>query len=222
MHTTHELTSEAFEYRHSDRRVPRREVMPPVSVNDRLGVVMAGPADGLGAGNFILSCVTAFYDRLRAQRDEFFEYPDYYTFQASPDPLDYLEFDIWPDHKNVPVPADPERVLRAVNDRAITVLLVPASPGVDPALDGVTLRSAERRIDACYLYAPDGVLDTAEFSIRAPRAVVGEWYRETVDAADPQPWSFTPSDPECAHVTQQFREISLEDAMGYLPTTASQ
>jgi hypothetical protein len=214
MHTTEELTAETFEYRRDGDAVPRSEVMPAMSVDDRLGVVMASQTDGLGAGNFVLSCVTAFYDRLREQRDEFFEYPDYYTFQASPDTLDYLEFDIWPDHKNVSVAPDPERVLRAINDRAIDVLLVPDSSGSDADVGGVedvTLRSAERRIDACYLYAPDGDLADADLSIGVPWAAVGDWYRETL-AAGGDAAAFTPP-RDGAVLAQAFREIGLEEAL---------
>ena len=221
MHTTDELTSETFEYRRAGEAVPRTGVMPAMAVEDRLGVVMASPTDGLGAGNFVLSCVTAFYDALRVRRDEFFEYPDYYTFQASPDPLDYLEFDIWPDHKNVPVAPDPERVLRAVNDRAIDVLLVPDSSGSDAAVEGiedVTLRSAERRIDACYLYAPDGDLADADLSIGVPWKFVGDWYRETLDAAGDGAAAFAPPRSDDTALAQGFREIGLEGALTHLPT----
>jgi hypothetical protein len=220
MHTTDELTAGTFEYRRDGDDVPRPEVMPAMAVEDRLGVVMASPTDGLGAGNFVLSCVTAFYDRLREQREEFLEYPDYYTFQASPDPLDYLEFDVWPDHKNVPVAPGPERLLRAVNDRAIDVLLVPDSPGNDADVEGiedVTLRSAERRIDACYLYAPDGELADADFSIGLPWAAVGGWYRETLDAAGDGAAALAPPRSDDAVLAQGFRGIGLDEAISHLP-----
>mgnify|MGYP006286338667 CR=1 FL=1 len=221
MHTTEELTGETFEYRRDGEAVPRPEVMPATAVDDRLGVVMASPTDGLGAGNFVLSCVTAFYDELRARRDEFFEYPDYYTFQASPDLLDYLEFDIWPDHKNVSVAPDPERALRAVNDRAIDVLLVPDSSGNDADVEGikeVTFRSAERRIDACYLYAPDGDLADADFSVGVPWTAVGGWYRETIDAAGDGAAAFAPPGPESTTLVQGFREVDLDEATAHLPS----
>ena len=223
MHTTDELTAGTFEYRRDGEAVPRLDVMPAMAVEDRLGVVMASPTDGLGAGNFLLSCVTAFYDALRERRDEFFEYPDYYTFQASPDPLDYLEFDVWPDHKNVSVAPDPERVLRSVNDRAIDVLLVPDSSGNDADVEGledVTLRSAERRIDACYLYAPDGDLDGADFSVGVPWTVVGDWYRATLDAAGDGAAAFVPPRSDDPVLAQGFREVGLEEALTHLPAGA--
>lgn len=217
MHTTDELSSETFEYRVGEAVVPGDEVMPQITVDDRLGLVVDDPADGLGAGNFVLACVTAFYDRLREQRAEFFEYPDYYTFQPSPDPLDYLEFDVWPDHKNVSVPRDPEAILRAINDRAVTVLLVPDTPGAAPDVDEVTRRSAARRIDSCFAYAPDGRLADADFSIRLPRDRVGAWYDETVASVDDDALSARWAAGDDPDVSQSFREISLEAALARLP-----
>lgn len=218
MHTTDELTAGSFEYHRGEEPVVGAGVMPSITVGDRLGVVMAEPGDGLGAGNFVLACVTAFYDRFGDQNGDFFEYPDYYTFQASARAVDYLEFDIWPDHKNVTVASDSERVLRAINDRAVNVLLVPDGVGSEPEVEDVTRRSAERRIDACYQYAANGRLADAGFSIRVPRAAVEGWYRETAEAAGVEAGSYTPSGVEGAHVTQQFREIGLGEALRHLPS----
>lgn len=217
MHTIEHLTSESFEFRRDGGSVARADVLSALSVHDRVGVLMDDPADGLGAGNLVLWCVTAFYDRLREQRDEFFEYPDYYTFQASPDPLDYLEFDVWPDHKNVSVSHDPTAVLRAVNDRAISVLLVPDAIKESPEVDDVALASARRRIDACYRYSPDGTLDEADFSVAVPHESVAEWYRETLDAAEEGAVRFTLPGSDERLVTQEFREISLDEAVTSLP-----
>lgn len=220
MHTIEELTAETFEYRRDDRAVPRDEVMPPIDAADRLGVVMADPTDGLGAGAFVLSCVTAFYDRLREREGDFYEYPDYYTFQAAPELLDYLWFDIWPDHKHVAVSPDPEAVLRAVNDRAITVLMVPDTPRGDRDIEDVTRRSAERRIDACYCYAPDGDLDDADFAIRLPGDAAGEWYRKTLAETDRGVSASVRSWADGNRLEQSFREISLDDALRRLPSVS--
>jgi hypothetical protein len=217
MHTTHELSSEAFEYRTDGVAVDAGAVLPPIAVEDRLGVVMDGPGDGLGAGNFLLACVTAFYDRLRERREEFYEYPDYYTLQTTPDPADYLEFDVWPDHKNVAVPADPEAVLRAVNDRAVTVLLVPDEPSGEPDLREATRNSARRRDPACFAYAPDGRLADpgAGFTVRVPRDPAWAWYEATLDALGTPPDSVGAL--EGTHLVQEFREITLEAALERLP-----
>lgn len=228
MHTQHELTSETFAYRRGGEPVTREAVLPPISVADRLGVVMADPVDGLGAGNFVLSCVTAFYDVIRERREELTEYPDYFTFQATDDPVDYLEFDVWPDHKNVAVPADPAAVLRAVNDRAVTLLLVPDGPAGDPVIEDVTRGSAARRLDACYLYGTDGSVDDPDVSIRLPRNLVAGWYRETArkagldgDVDGSVDVDGCPGvDVDGEHVTQSFRRVGLDEALSRLPGPA--
>jgi len=216
MHTTHELSSEAFEYRIDGTPVDRGEVMPEVAIDDRLGVVMDDPADGLGAGNFILACVTAFYNRIRETREEFYEYADYFTFQATPEPADYLEFDIWPDHKNVSVPSDPEAVLRAVNDRAVDVLVVPDEPTGAPDLQETTHNSALRRDLTCFAYASDGQLNDAEFTLRVARDPAWAWYETTLDALEDPPDSVGTVDE--THVAQEFREIDFDAALARLPT----
>ncbi|WP_411966126.1 hypothetical protein [Haloferax sp. YSMS24] len=219
MHTTHELTSDTFDYRDAEGPVARHEVMPPISIADRLGIVVDDPTDGLGAGNFVLSCVTAFYDRFRERTAEFYEYPDYYTFQATSDPVDYQEFDIWPDHKNVSVPREPEAFLRAINDRGITILLVPESAPTSPSFEAVTRNSASRRIDSCYLYAPDGGLADADFSISLPHDTVAKWYEKTSESAwdGPDPPGSLVKDE--ATITQQFRRVGLSQALGRLPAS---
>lgn len=216
MHTARELTDDAFDYYQDGEAVDREDVLPPISVADRLGVVMANPTDGLGAGNFILACVTAFYDRLREDGEDFYEYADYYTFQAGDDLVDYLEFDIWPAHKQVAVPRDPERILRSVNDRAVNILLVPTSEDTDPELADATLNSARRRIDACYQFAPDGHVDDPDFVVEVAQDPVARWYQETIDAIDDRPAFQLPTDDETP-IRQEFSRIDFSDALRHLP-----
>lgn len=217
MHTIHELSAGLFEYRRAGEPVERLAVMPDVGIADRLGVVMAGPTDGLGAGHFVLACITAYYDQVGDFEPGLCEYPDYYTFQATDEPADYLELDIWPDHKNVRVPPEPEAVLRAVNDRAIDVLLVPDGPANGAEFDGATRRSAQRGIEACYRYAPDGDLTDAEFSIRLPREPAEAWYRETAETTAAPGARFEPALADETHITQGYRRIELDEALSALP-----
>lgn len=220
MHTVEELGAQEFEYVSGGDSVSRSDVMPSIAPNDRVGVVMGTGTDGIGATNFILSCVTAFYDRLEAAKDDFFEYPDYYTFQTTSDPADYVMLDIYPDHKNVSVESDAEQLLRAISDRAINILLVPNGSAQSPDVDDITLRSIERRIEHCYLYAPNGRLDDPDFSIRLPRQPAGEWVQTTIEsvgyvtATNNHAWC----DSGESHITQQFRRVRLERALSHLPT----
>ena len=64
MHTTKELDRTSFEYQVHGDGVSRETVMPRVTPEERVGVVMGTGIEGLGAGTFILSCVTAFYEAL--------------------------------------------------------------------------------------------------------------------------------------------------------------
>ncbi|QHS18061.1 hypothetical protein GWK26_13365 [haloarchaeon 3A1-DGR] len=219
MHTTKELDGTSFEYRVDGDVVPGETVMPSVTSDDRVGVVMGTGVEGLGAGTFILSCVTAFYDHLRATRDEdFFEYPDYYTFQTASDPADYRMFDIYPDHKNVTVEPDAEQLLRSINDRAITTLLVPDVSPTSPDVDNVTLRSAHRRMDHCYVYAGDGRPSNVEFSIRQPRQPVQEWFETTVESLPDGSKVSVPSfGSDDDWIVQQFRQVSVKRALKRLP-----
>lgn len=219
MHTAEELDRTDFEYRSGDQIVSRSDVMPRIALHDRLGVVMDAGIDGIGAGNFLLSCVTEFYDRLRELKADFFEYPDYYTFQTTAAAADYMMLDVYPAHKNVTVEADAEQLLRAINDRAINILLVPDAPSQIPETEEITRRSAERRVDHCYLYAPDGRLEEAAFSIQLPRHPAEEWYTETAQSIGTS--SETNTDlsvgPDENHIIQGYKRIPLDRALSHLP-----
>lgn len=219
MHTTKELDRTSFEYRVDGEEVARKAVMPHVTSDDRVGVVMGTGIEGLGAGNFVLSCVTAFYDYLSEAREEdFFEYPDYYTFQTTSEPADYRMLDVYPDHKNVAVEPNAEQLLRAINDRAITTLLVPDVSPTSPDVDEITLQSAHRRTDSCYVYAPDGRPSDAAFSIRQPRQPASDWFETTIESLNAKPEEDIPafgSDDDW--IAQQFRRISAEQALERLP-----
>lgn len=219
MHTLDELDAGDFRYVADGREVRREAVIPSISLTDRVGVVMGHGAEGIGAGTFILASVIDFYDTLRERTADFFEYPDFYTFQATPDPADYRMFDIYPDHKNVTTDADAESILRAVNDRAIDVLLVPDRPPSPPAIEDVTRRSAERRIDACFLYSPEGQLDDGSFHIEAPRRPIDDWFETTAESTGERSgeasWR-TDRDPQ-QPIVQEFRRLPLDRALASLP-----
>lgn len=219
MHTAEELTTSSFDYRIAGKPVSRSEVMPAITLDTRVGIVMGAPTEGLNAGNFVLSCVTAFYDRLRAVSDDFFEYPDYYTFQCTTEPADYRMLDIYPDHKNVPVEPDVETLARAIADRAIDILLVPYTTTDSSNIADITHRSLERRIDDCYQYAGTEQLAESDFSIGLPRRLVEDWYETTTDSVD-NPAATTRQTAlgtDSEQITQHFRQISLDRALASLP-----
>lgn len=193
--------------------------MPELTPDDRVGVVMETGLAGLGAGVFILSCVISFYESLRDTRDgAVVAYPNYYTFQTTSDPANYRMLDIYPDHKNVSVSPEAERLVRAINDRAITTLLVPDVPPAPLDIDEITRQSAYRRLEHCFVYAPDGRPSEAEFSIRQPRDPVAEWFETTIEskdgASEPNIPSFGPDDD---WIVQQFQRVSVDHGLERLP-----
>lgn len=218
MHTVDELDTTDFEYRTDGQRITRSQVLPRITPEERVGVVMRRGLDGLGAGAFLLECVTAFYDHLGETTDQFAEYPDFYTFQTTDDPAEYSMLDVYPEHKNVAVEGTAEALLRAIADRAITILLVPEGPAHPPEIDGITRRSAKRWIEHCYLYAPDGRPDGADVTIRHPRQPADSWYETVADSAEGSPETdvFPPGSGD-VHVTQGFRELTVEQALARLP-----
>ena len=220
MHTSQKLDSADFTY-HSDEKVgSRSEIMPEITDRDRVGVVMGSATEGIDAGNFVLSCVTAFYDHLRATTDDFFEYPDYYTFQTTTDPADYRMLDIYPNHKNVTVKSDTERLMQAIVDRAITILLVPNITAQRPDIEEITRRSLERYVKSCYQYAGSEPLTDADFTIETPENSILEWYTTTFNStANPSSSSHqTVLEPREEPITQRFRHIELDTALSHLPT----
>src|SRR5687768_8844861 len=124
MHSTRDLTSASFNVTIAGRPTSLAALLPDFSEHDRLGVVVRQPGGALGASTLILAAITAFYDRQRARSHDFFIYPDYFVFHVGQPHGDHAMLDIWPGHKEVVTPDNPEQLLRAINDRAITCLLV--------------------------------------------------------------------------------------------------
>lgn len=224
MHTSEDLAASDFDYWSEGQLVSRSSVMPSITPTTRVGVVIGAASEGLDAGNFVLSCVTAFYDRLREAHDDYFEYPGYYTFQINTDPADYRMLDIYPDHKNVVVEPKTEKLVQSITDRAIDILLVPNNNTGSSELADITRRSAERQINYCYQYAGTEQLDEFDFSIGLPRHLVEDWYEATIDSVDEPSVNNrqTVVDAYNEQITQRFRWIGLENALASLPAQASE
>jgi hypothetical protein len=163
VHSTEDLTSASFTITVDDQDATFVDLFPGFDESDRLGVIVRQPCGGLGASTLILATVTAFYDVQRERSDDFFIYPDYFLFHVDRPLGDHNMLDIWPGHKEVVVATDPEEVLRAINDRAITRLLVEdVEPGA-PSFERETLASAN--ILTAFAYSSQGRVDDADVSV---------------------------------------------------------
>ena len=162
MHTADELSSAAFGFRIEDRPGTLDDVLPDFVEHDRLGVVVRHPCGATGASTLILAAVTAFYDAQRAKGEDFFIYPDYFLFHLGARLGDHGMLDVWPAHKEVVVPDEPEELLRAINDRGITRLLVEDRAPGEPRFERESLASARNRVATAVAYSPTGRVADAD------------------------------------------------------------
>jgi len=156
MHTAEELSSPAFAVRVGGRAATLEDLFPGFVEHDRLGVVVRQPCGAVGASTLILAAVTAFYDAQRAKGDGFFIYPDYFLFHVGTRLGDHGMLDVWPAHKEVVVPDEPEALLRAINDRGITRLVVEDRAPAEKEFKRESLASARNRIVTALVYSPTG------------------------------------------------------------------
>jgi hypothetical protein len=164
VHSSKELTSEMFAFAVAGQPARFADIFPDFDGRDRLGIVSRSPGGALGASALILATITAFYDLERARAEMFFRYPDYFIFHVGTPVGPYGMLDIWPDHKEVAVPVgDPEALLRAINDRAITRLLVEDGPPGTPDFGRATLGSVWLR--EALAYAPNGRVREADVGV---------------------------------------------------------
>ncbi|MBA2454216.1 MAG: hypothetical protein H0V47_13685 [Chloroflexia bacterium] len=176
MHTARELTSSSFTLTVDGQEGTFADVFPDFDARDRLGIVVRQPGGALGASALILATITAFYDIQRERGSDFFVYPDYYIFHVGQSHGDHGMLDIWPCHKEVVVPDDPEELLRAINDRAITRLLVEdVAPG-EHEFRRETLASVQIR--TALAYSASGQAREGDVTVRGN--AVTESYVEAV------------------------------------------
>jgi aminomethyltransferase len=84
--------------------------------------------DPCGCSNLICATNTLFYDVLRDTKGTggFFRYADTYLIGVGCEPGDFNQLDVWPMHKFVGVlQPTAEAVLETINDRRITLLVLP-------------------------------------------------------------------------------------------------
>ncbi|HEY8597045.1 MAG TPA: hypothetical protein VIL85_01365 [Thermomicrobiales bacterium] len=209
-----------FAFTVTGQRADFSAAFPDFGERDRLGIVSRTPGGALGASALILATITAFYDRERAGGADFFRYPDYYLFHTAASVGPYGMLDIWPEHKEVTIPAaEPEMLLRAINDRAITHLLIEdATPGT-PTFERATLASVGLR--AALAYAPDGRVRAADVQVVGNTVTAG-YVTAVLDALTPLTereraelrlrHSATP-------LVEHYRRLAISEALALLAAT---
>jgi hypothetical protein len=226
MHSARELTSAAFTLELAGQPVPIPELFPGFDARDRLGIVVHQPGGALGASVLTLATITAFYDLQRAKGDDFFIYPDYFVFHVGQQHGNHSMLDIWPDHKEVVVADEPEAVLRAINDRAITHLLVPDGRPGSPSFGRATLASG--CLKSALAYAPAGRAQDADVTA-AGNTVTESYVSAVIDAsAELDPEQKAALRDGRAQVMQNgrpvehYRRVSLDTARALLASDPGQ
>jgi hypothetical protein len=165
MHSSRELRSSSFEVRVDGRPAGIRDLFEGFGEQDRLGVVMRSPCGAVGASALITATITAFYDFHRARGEDFFVYPDYYLFHVGRPLGDHARLDVWPRRKEVVVGEAAQEILEAIDDRAITRLVVEHGAPAPPDLEAEAVASARGRIRTCLAYSPAGRVEDADVEI---------------------------------------------------------
>jgi hypothetical protein len=221
MHSSHELSSSSFEIRVDGRPTRLEDLFEGFGEHDRLGVVMSRPCGAVGASALITATITAFYDVQRSRGSDFFIYPDYFLFHVGRPLGDHGQLDVWPRHKEVVVPEDAEQILEAINDRAVTRLVVedgepgePAAPPDGPPFEREALASARARISTCLAYSPTGRV--ADGDVRIAANEVTEGYVEDVLASEPGLLRARRDLLEDGVPAETYRRIGLDEALGRL------
>ena len=165
MHSSRELRSSSFHIAIDGAPATIRDLLPGFEDRDRLGIVVRRPCGVVGASALLMTAVTAFYDAQRERSADFFIYPDYFVFHVGRRLGSHNRLDIWPPHKEVVVADEPEEVLRAINDRGVTRLVVEDGAPGDGSFARETMASARARILTAVAYAANGRTRAADVSI---------------------------------------------------------
>ena len=223
MHSSSELSSDMFHIEVDGKPITSfHELIPGFNPQDRLGVVVRDCTDGIWVSGLLMATITAFYAEQRKQGSDFFVYPDYFIFHAGCAAGDYGMLDVWPSHKSVPVADSGEEILRAVNDRAITILVVPQTSPRNHPLERQTRSSAVARLRQALLYAPASRADRADVSVASNPPVesyVAQVIERTPGLTPPQRESLRQQRQAwCVdgQATEWYRRIAPADALHYV------
>jgi hypothetical protein len=222
MHSSRELSSSAFDVTLDGAPGTVLDVLPGFVDADRVGIVVRRPCGVVGASALLLAAVTAFYDVQRERGEDFFVYPDYFVFHVGRRLGSHNRLEIWPPHKEVVVADEPEEVLRAINDRAITRLVVEDGAPGEGAFARETLASARGRIMTAVAYSANGRTRDADVRIASNHvtesyvAGVLEQSRDVAAGERDRIAAARARLVEADRPVETYRRVELDEALGLL------
>jgi hypothetical protein len=173
MHVATDIKADMFAATRNGRAIGVDQVFPDWNVRDRLGIVIREPFGSLGASLLLQVAALCHYEADPRRRDARPQYPQLYAFHVDSRFGDHSSFDIWPPRREVLVGEGAEQLLGAINDRAITRLLVPDAPMhsleyIADSMSGWSDRTAfEETVTSAWAYGVDGRVEGAEMVVRS-------------------------------------------------------
>jgi hypothetical protein len=222
VHSSRELTPSSFHLTIDGAPSEADGLLPGFTEGDRLGLVVRRPCGGMGASGAVLVAVTAFYAIQRARSDDFHIYPDYFVFHVGRPLGRHNTLDVYPPHKEVVVPEEPEELLRAINDRGITRLIVEDGVPGEDAFARETISSARSRITGALAYGANGRVLEADVTIAGNEVTEGYVasaleQSEDVDAGERERIKGARRQlAEDGRVVESYRRIGVDEALGLL------
>ncbi|WP_426005249.1 hypothetical protein ACPFL9_01015 [Paenarthrobacter sp. NyZ202] len=149
------------------------EVLPDWTARDRLGIVTREAWETLGASLLMQLAALLHYEARPERRTRAAQYPQIYVFHVGRMHGDHSSFDVWPPRHEILVEDDPAALLAAINDRAITRLVLPDVPshGTDflrTALNGWTDESVIlENLASAWAYSSSGTVDSHDLKIES-------------------------------------------------------
>lgn len=168
MHTARQLHVELFDIKHYGVPATGEDLFPAWGPADRLGVVVSEPFGAVGASHLIQVAITAFYDARPERREHdgpHAAYPEIYLFHVGGPHGDHSGYDFWPARREVFLDTDPRGVLDAINDRAITRLVVPEREPTPLQHDLYEAEVAADRITSAFAYSASGRVPGADWML---------------------------------------------------------
>ena len=171
MHTSYQLKESNFAISLCGVGSTRDDVFPDWTSHDRVGIVVDKPFGGVGASLLLQVSITLFYDVCQKRKTEPF-YPEVYLFHVGGRYGDHSSYDIYPPRKEVFVDDDPVAILEAINDRAITRLIVVDGEQGNPKHHFKEPASAKERLVSAFAYSPTGRVNSPDIEIEALKRCV--------------------------------------------------
>ena len=163
MHVATLLSAEMFDVSVDGCPGTIADALPDWRLHDRLGVVIDEPLGGVGASHLIQIASVAYYDARPERRKQV--YPEIYAFHVGRGQASHAAYDFWPARREVIVTGDHRDLLDAINDRAITRLVLPnRTPRVVEHRRKEKEAAADRLVQA-FLYDPSGRVADGDLAI---------------------------------------------------------